>query len=62
MVKFAPDTARVWVRSVSRNAWSSSGVTRAVSPTTSPGSSARASWGRSSVASRSPARSRPASR
>lgn len=61
MVKLAPDTARVWVRSVSRNAWSSSGVTRAVSPTTSPGSSARGSCGRSSVASRSPARSRPAS-
>ncbi len=62
MVKLAPDTARVWVRSVSRNARSSSGVTREMSPTTSPGSSARASSGRSSVASRSPARSRPASR
>ncbi len=62
MVKLAPDTASVWVRSVSLNASSSSGVTRAVSPTTRPGSSARASAGRSSVASRRPARNRPASR
>ncbi|CAM5234803.1 hypothetical protein STENM223S_09425 [Streptomyces tendae] len=62
MVKLAPDTASVCVRSVSLNASSRSGVTRRVSPTTSPGSNARASVGRSSVASRRPDRNRPASR
>ncbi len=62
IVKLAPDTASVCARSVSLNASSSSGVIRDVSPTTRPGSSARASAGSPSVASRSPARSRPASR
>ncbi|CAM5250458.1 hypothetical protein SHIRM173S_00538 [Streptomyces hirsutus] len=61
-MKLAPETARVCVRSVSLNASSSSGVTREVSPTTSPGSRARASADSPSVAARSPARSRPASR
>ncbi|MET8785537.1 hypothetical protein [Streptomyces sp. NPDC004589] len=41
---------------------SNSGVTREVSPTTSPGSSARASGPSPSVASRSPARNPPAQR
>ncbi len=48
--------------SVARNASSSSGGTREVSPTTSAGSSARASGESPSVAVRNPARSRPASR
>ncbi|CAM5263628.1 hypothetical protein SCANM63S_07390 [Streptomyces canarius] len=61
-VRLLPETASVCARSVSSKAWSSSGVIREVSPTTSPGSSARASPGRSSVASRRPARSRPAQR
>ncbi len=62
MVRLLPETASVCVRSVSLNASSRTGVIREVSPTTSPGRSARASSGRSSVASRSPALSRPASR
>ena len=62
MVRLLPETARVCARSVSLKASSSSGVMRAVSPTTSPGSSARASAGNPSVASRSPARNRPANR
>ncbi len=62
IVKLAPETASVCVRSVSLKASSSSGVIREVSPTTSPGNSARASAGSPSVASRSPARNRPASR
>lgn len=48
--------------SVARNASSSSGGTREVSPTTSAGSRARASGESPSAAVRSPARSRPASR
>ena len=62
IVRLLPETARVWARSVSLKASSSSGVMREVSPTTSPGSSARASAGSPSVAVRSPARSRPANR
>ncbi len=50
------------MRSVASKASSSSGVTREVSPTTSPGSSARASASRPSVAFRSPSRSLPANR
>lgn len=44
------------------NASSSSGVIREVSPTTSPGNSARASGSSPSVAARSPPRSSPANR
>lgn len=62
IVRLLPDTASVCARSVSLKASSSSGVIREVSPTTSPGSSARASPGSPSVASRSPARNRPANR
>lgn len=62
IVRLLPDTASVCARSVALKASSSSGVIREVSPTTSPGSSARASAGSPSVASRSPARNRPANR
>lgn len=62
MVRLLPETARRWVRSVARNASCSSIGTREVSPTTSPGNSARASGASPSVASRSPARSLPAVR
>lgn len=61
-VRLDPDTASRCTRSVARKASSRSGGTREVSPTTSPGSSARASGGRPSVASRSPARKAPATR
>ncbi len=60
--RLPPDTASRCVRSVALKASSRSGGTREVSPTTSPGSSARASGASPSVASRSPARSRPAAR
>lgn len=61
-VRFDPETASRCSRSVALKASCRSGGTREVSPTTSPGSKARASGGSPSVASRSPARSRPASR
>lgn len=61
-VRLLPETAIRCSMSVARNASSSSGGTREVSPTTSAGSSARASGESPSVAVRSPARSRPASR
>lgn len=61
-VRFDPETASRWSRSVALNASCRSGGTREVSPTTSPGNRARASGASPSVASRSPARSRPASR
>ncbi len=61
-VRFDPETASRWSRSVARKASCRSGGTLEVSPTTSPGSRALASGGSPSVASRSPARSRPASR
>lgn len=61
-VRLDPDTAKRCSRSVARNASSRSGGTREVSPTTSPGSRARASGASPSVASRSPARSLPAAR
>ncbi len=61
-VRLLPETASRCVMSVARNASSRSGGTREVSPTTSPGSSARASGDSPSVAVRSPARNRPASR
>ncbi|CAO0838028.1 hypothetical protein SMICM17S_05992 [Streptomyces microflavus] len=60
--RFAPETASKCVRSVALKASWSSGETLEVSPTTSPGSSARASGSRPSVASRSPERSSPAAR
>ncbi len=59
-VRLLPETAIRCSRSVARNASSRSGGTREVSPTTSPGSSARASAESPSVALRSPSRSRPA--
>ncbi|MDQ0943616.1 hypothetical protein QFZ67_005321 [Streptomyces sp. V1I1] len=61
-VRLLPDTASRCVRSVASKATCSSGVIREVSPTTSPGSRARASGASPSVASRSPARSPPAVR
>lgn len=61
-MKLPPLTASRCVRSVALNASSSSGVTREVSPTTSPGSSARASASSPSVACRRPSRNRPANR
>ncbi len=61
-VRFDPETASRWSRSVARKASCRSGGTLEVSPTTSPGSRARASGASPSVAPRSPARSRPASR
>lgn len=62
IVRLLPETASKWVRSVARKASSRSGGTREVSPTTRPGSRARASGRSPSVASRSPARRCPASR
>lgn len=62
MVRLLPDTASRCVRSLASKASCRSGVIREVSPTTSPGSSARASGASPSVASRSPARSPPAVR
>lgn len=62
IVRLLPETASVCARSVSLKASSNSGVMRAVSPTTSPGNNARASPGSPSVASRNPARNRPANR
>lgn len=61
-VRLDPETASRCSRSVARKASCRSGSTREVSPTTSPGSRALASGARSSVTSRSPARSRPAIR
>lgn len=61
-VRFDPETASRCSRSVARKASCSSGSTLKVSPTTSPGSRARASGASPSVASRSPARNRPANR
>lgn len=61
-VRLDPDTASRCSRSVALNASCRSGGTRDVSPTTSPGSRALASGASPSVASRSPARSRPANR
>ncbi len=61
-VRFDPETASRCSRSVARKAsWRSAG-TLEVSPTTSPGSRALASGASPSVASRRPARSRPATR
>lgn len=60
MVRLAPLTASRWLRSVARKSSTSPGGTREVSPMTRPGTRARASAERSSVASRSPERSRPA--
>ncbi len=51
-VRLLPETASRWVRSVARKASARSGGTREVSPTTKPGSSARASGRSPSVASR----------
>ncbi len=62
MVRLLPETASTCVRSVTSKAFRSSGVSREVSPTVIPGTRARASGGRPSVASRSPARSLPAVR
>lgn len=62
IVKFAPLTAVRCSRSVASNASCNSGGTREVSPTTSPGSNARASPGSPSVASRSPPLNFPANR
>lgn len=61
-VRFDPETASRCSRSVARNASCRSGGTLEVSPTTRPGSRALASDASPSVASRSPARNRPASR
>ncbi len=61
-VRLDPDTASRWSRSVARKASCRSGGTLEVSPTTSPGNRAPASGARPAVASRSPARSRPARR
>lgn len=61
-VRLDPDTASRCSRSVARKASCRSDGTREVSPTTSPGSRARASGASPSVAVRSPARSRPAKR
>ena len=62
IARLAPETAIRCVRSVAWNTSCSSGVTREVSPTTSPGNSARASGSSPSVAVRSPARRPPAAR
>lgn len=61
-VRLEPETASRCSRSVARKASCRSGGTLEVSPTTSPGSRALASGASPSVASRSPARSRPAIR
>lgn len=61
-VRLDPETASRCSRSVARKASCRSGGTLDVSPTTSPGSRALASGASPSVASRSPARSRPANR
>ncbi len=61
-VRLLPETASRCVRSVASKASCRSGSMREVSPTTSPGSSARASGASPSVASRSPARRSPATR
>jgi hypothetical protein len=62
MVRLLPDTASKCVRSVASKASCRSGGIREVSPTTSPGSRARASGASPDVASRSPARRPPAVR
>lgn len=61
-VRLDPETASRCRRSVARKASWRSGGTLEVSPTTSPGSRALASGASPAVASRSPARNRPASR